>query len=81
MGGRIEKTTGSINPAYEIQVDGFRAMRFMDYSTAEAIKRYREIFGLKGRKIDWRDYTKPDMPKNLYEAVMDALRFENGGKI
>ena len=80
MTGRIERTKG-INPAYEIEVDGFRWMRFMDYSKAEAIKRYREIFGLKGRKIEWRDYTKPDMPQNLYEAVMDALRFRDRGEI
>lgn len=73
MTGRIDRTHG-INPSWEIEVDGYRMMRYMDYTKAQAIREYRRTFGLVGKRIQWRDYTLPGMPQNLYEAYMAALR-------
>lgn len=73
MTGRIERTHG-VNPSWEIQVDGYAWMRYMDYTKAQAIREYRRQTGLVGKHIAWRDYTLPGMPQNLYEAVIAALR-------
>lgn len=68
MTGRIDRTHG-INPSWEIEVDGYRMMRYMDCTKAQAIRRYRQSFGLTGKHIEWRDYALSGMPQNLYEAV------------
>jgi hypothetical protein len=44
----IEKTNGWI----KIKVDGYPQMRYLYYSEREAIKRYRELFNLKYRRIE-----------------------------
>ena len=71
MTGSIIRTHG-INPVWEIQVDGFKAVRYMDYTKREAIRQYRRRFRLVYKRIEWRDYTQPGMPQNLCEAVMQA---------
>jgi hypothetical protein len=73
MTGRIDRTHG-INPAWEIQVDGYREMRYMDYTKAQAIREYRRQHNLTGKHISWRDYTRPDMPQNLFDAYMAYLK-------
>ena len=73
MTGRIERTHG-VNPAWEIQVDGYKAVRYMDYTKREAIRQYRRRFRLVYKRIEWRDYTKPGMPQNLYEAFTMAMQ-------
>ena len=72
MTGPISRTRG-VNPSWEIQVDGYRSMRFMDYTKEQAIRQYRSMFHLEGRHIAWRDYTKPGMPQNLYDAVLAGM--------
>lgn len=44
----IEKTNGWI----KIKVDGYPQRRYLYYSEREAIKHYRETYGLKYRKIE-----------------------------
>jgi len=56
MTGRIERTHG-VNPSWEIQVDGYKAVRYMDYTKREAIRQYRRRFRLVYKRIEWRDYT------------------------
>lgn len=73
MRGSIDRTHG-VNPAWEIHVEGYPRWRFMDYTKREAIRQYRRQFHLVGRRIEWCDYTLPDMPHNLHEAVMQALQ-------
>lgn len=73
MTGRIERTHG-VNPSWEIHVDGNKAVRYMDCSKREAITRYRRRFRLVYKRIEWRDYSLPGMPQNLYEAYMQALQ-------
>lgn len=73
MTGRIERTRG-INPSWEIQVDGYPGIRYMDCTKAQAVQAYRKRFGLDGRYIVWRDYSLPGMPQNLFDAVMMALK-------
>ena len=72
MKGTLDRTTG-INPSWQIRVDGFPEMRFIGYSKATAIRRYRQMHGLKGKRIEWVDFTRPGMPQNLYDAVMMVL--------
>lgn len=71
MTGRIDRTHG-INPSWEIQVDGYRMMRYMDYTKAQAIKAYRTQMGIKGKQIKWRDYTNDK--QNLFDAYMAYLQ-------
>ena len=56
MTGRIDRTHG-VNPSWEIEVDGYRAVRFMGYTKREAIRQYRRRFRLVYKRIEWRDYT------------------------
>lgn len=44
----IEKSNGWIS----IEVDGYPRMRYLWYSKREAEKRYREKFGLVGKKLE-----------------------------
>lgn len=73
MTGRIDRTHG-VNPSWEIEVDGYGMMRYMDYTKAQAIREYRRTFGLVGKRIEWRDYTMPWMPQTVFDAFTAALR-------
>ena len=77
MTGYITRTNG-VNPALEISVDGYGTARYMGYTKAEAISRYRKDRNLNGKHLNLRDYTKPGMPQNLMEAVMSGLQLKKG---
>lgn len=47
--GHIEKYNGWIF----IRVDGYPRMKYLWYSEREALKRYREEYSLKHKKINW----------------------------
>ena len=70
MTGRITRTSG-INPAWEIEIDGYPSIRFMDYTRAEAIRRYKHMIGLSKNRARLREYVEQD---NLSDAVMAYLR-------
>lgn len=72
MTGRIEWLGG-----WEIEVDGYKAIRYIEGSKAEVIRDYRQRFGLQGKHIAWREYLpngKGNRPTNLYDAVIEGLR-------
>lgn len=73
MTGRISRTSG-INPAWEIEIDGYPTMRFMDYTKAEAIRRYKHLMGLSKNRARWRDYSEDK--GNLFDAVMQSMKGE-----
>lgn len=66
MTGRITRTSG-INPSWEIEIDGYPSMRFMDYTRAEAIRKYKRLTGLSKNRARWREYAED----NLFDAVME----------
>ena len=73
MTGRITRTSG-INPAWEIEIDGYPEMRFMGYNKDEAIRKYKRLYGLSKRRATWRDYSEDK--GNLFDAVMQSLKGE-----
>ena len=73
MTGRISRTSG-INPAWEIEIDGYTEQRFMGYTKDEAIRKYKRLYGLSKRRVRWRDYTEDK--GTLYTETIRALEAE-----
>ncbi len=71
--GTIERTHG-INPSWHIEVEGFGYMRYMDYTKAGAIREFRRLKGLTGKRIHWIDMSLPTAPKNLMDALQRYWR-------